>query len=260
MTQRIEAVSFDLWDTMIADRTDEPKREAQGLRTKVDERRHLVHEALARHGEISFDVVAAACRDADEAFREVWLGKHVTWTVRERLSVVLDGLGRELPADSFDRLVARHETMEIDVPPDAIDGIGEALAALGERYRLCVVSDALISPGRVLRELLAHHGLERHFGVFVFSDEIGCSKPDPRTFRSAAKQLGVDPGAMVHVGDREGTDVAGAHAVGMKAVLFTARRTVDEAITSADAVCRRAADLPAIIDGLATIDRPAGAP
>ena len=251
MARTIEAVSFDLWDTMIADQTDEPKRKSRGLRSKVDERRHLVHEALARHGDISFDVVAAACHFADMAFRKVWLGQHVTWTVRERLCVLLDDLGRELPGDELDRLVARHETMEIDVPPDAIPGIGEALAALGERYRLCVVSDALISPGRVLRALLAHHGLDRHFSAFVFSDEIGCAKPDPRTFHAAAEQLGVDPGAMVHIGDREGTDVAGAHAVGMKAVLFTARCRADEASTTAEAVCRRAADLPAIIDGLA---------
>ena len=73
VTQRIEAVSFDLWDTMIADQTDEPKRKSRGLRTKVDERRHLVHEALARHGEISVDVVAAACRVVDKAARKVWL-------------------------------------------------------------------------------------------------------------------------------------------------------------------------------------------
>ena len=251
MARTIEAVSFDLWDTMIADQTDEPKRKSRGLRSKVDERRHLVHEALARHGGIAFDVVAAACRVADTAFRKVWLGQHVTWTVRERLCVMLDGLGRELPGDELDRLVARHETMEIDVPPDAIPGIGEALAALGERYRLCVVSDALISPGRVLRALLAHHGLDRHFSAFVFSDEIGCSKPDPRMFHAAAEQLGVDLAAMVHIGDRDHNDVKGPQALGMKAVLFTAVRDADENDTSADAICRDHAELPAIIDRLA---------
>ena len=30
----IKAVTFDLWDTMIADETDEPKRSAQGLASK----------------------------------------------------------------------------------------------------------------------------------------------------------------------------------------------------------------------------------
>ena len=39
--------------------------------------------------------------------------------------------------------------------------------------------------------------------------------------------------------------------LGMKAVLFTAVRDVDRDRTSADAVCDRHADLPAIIDKLA---------
>jgi putative hydrolase of the HAD superfamily len=55
---------------------------------------------------------------------------------------------------------------------------------------------------------------------------------------------------MVHVGDREHNDVKGPHALGMKAVLFVASRAVDRAGTTADAVCERHADLPAIIDRL----------
>ncbi len=250
MAERIEAVTFDLWDTMIVDASDEPKREARGLRGKLAECRHLVHEAVSRHGEVAFDTVATAYDVADAAFDRVWMTLGVTWTVRERLDIVLGGLGRELPDEELDRLVARHEAMEIEVPPDAAPGIADALSALRGRYKLAVVSDALITPGRVLRQLLAHHGLERYFSAFAFSDEIGCAKPDGRMFRAAAEGLGVDPAEMVHVGDREHNDVGGAHALGMKAVLFTVIRDADEAATSADAVCRRAADLPAIIDRL----------
>ena len=36
----IKAVTFDLWDTMIHDDSDEAKRKAQGLRSKKTERRH----------------------------------------------------------------------------------------------------------------------------------------------------------------------------------------------------------------------------
>ncbi len=251
MAERIEAVTLDLWDTMIADQTDEPKREARGLRRKTDEHRHLIHRALVRHGAIPPDVVAAAYDVTDVVFKKVWHDHHVTWTMPERLKVLLAGLGRELPGDEFDGLVMRLETMEFDVPPDAVPGIADALAALHESYKLCVVSDALVTPGRVLRELLGHYGLDRFFSAFVFSDEVGCSKPDPRMFHLAAERLGVDLGAMVHIGDREDTDIKGAHAVGMKAVLFTAVRRADESTTGADAVCRRAADLPAVVDRLA---------
>jgi len=246
----IAAVTFDLWDTMIVDESDEPGRRARGLPPKGEHRRRLVHEALAREAPIDYAAVALAYDVADAAFDKVWKEHHVTWTVRERLRVLLAGLGRSLPQAAFDRLVAAHETMEIEVVPDAVEGIGEALAALAARYRLGVVSDSIVSPGRVLRQILEHHGLARHFSAFVFSDEIGCAKPDARMFGAAAEALGVDPVRMVHVGDREHNDVEGPKALGMKAVLFTGVRAVDEARTTADAVCRRHADLPALVAGL----------
>jgi hypothetical protein len=42
----IKAVTFDLWDTMVYDDSDEPERAARGLRSKKGERRHLVWQAL----------------------------------------------------------------------------------------------------------------------------------------------------------------------------------------------------------------------
>ena len=56
----IEAVTFDLWDTMIRDDSDEPKRAALGLRSKRDERRHLVWQALNDVAPIDKAAVARA--------------------------------------------------------------------------------------------------------------------------------------------------------------------------------------------------------
>ena len=41
--------------------------------------------------------------------------------------------------------------MELEISPDPIPGIADALAELATRYRLAVVSDAIITPGRNLR-------------------------------------------------------------------------------------------------------------
>ncbi len=257
MAGGVKAITFDLWDTMIRDDSDEAERKARGLGTKAADRRRLLHEALGRHGDIAYATVATAYDVADAAFVKVWKEHHITWTLGERLGVLLTGLGRDLPDDELVRLVAATEDMEIDVPPDSIAGIGAALEALSGRYKLCVVSDAIVSPGRVLRRLLGHHGLLAYFEGFVFSDEAGCSKPDPRMFHLAAEQLGVDLTQMIHIGDRDHNDVKGPQALGMKAVLFSGVRNVDEATTSADAVCRDHAELPAIIDRLAGAEGPA---
>lgn len=246
----IKAITFDLWDTMISDETDEPKRTAQGLSSKPKARRELLHDALSRHGDIAYETVSLAYDVTDAAFNKVWKGHSFTWTVATRLGVLLDGLGRSLPEADFTAVVTATEDMEGGIPPDAVVGIKQVLETLSQRYKLCVVSDALVSPGRVLRGMLEHHGLKQYFSGFVFSDEIDCSKPDPRMFHSAAEQMGEPLDAMIHIGDRDHNDIKGPQALGMKAVLFTAVRDNDKNNTSADAICTNPNDLVAIITGL----------
>jgi putative hydrolase of the HAD superfamily len=248
---RIKAITFDLWDTIVHDDSDEPKRRTMGLRSKKAERRHLVWAALNRHAAIPERDVILAYDVADAAFNTVWHEQHVTWRIADRLKVLLKGLGRTLPDADFGELVRRHEEMEVEVQPDLVPGIAEALADLHGRYRTCIVSDAIVSPARCLKQLLESHGLARHFDGFAFSDEVGYSKPHRAMFESAARQMGVSLGEIVHIGDRDHNDVKGPQALGMKAILFTATRPADRERTSADAICERHADLPGIVDRLA---------
>ncbi len=247
----IKAVTIDLWDTMIHDDSDEAKRKALGLRSKKAERRHLLWQALNAVEPIEAERVTLAYDVADAAFNRVWHDQFITWAIAERLQVVLEGLGRKLPEETFAEVVAAHETMEVDIPPDTVDGIAEALAELAQRYKLCVVSDTIVTPGTGLRDLLEVHGLKQHFSGFAFSDEVGHSKPHRAMFDAAATQLGVAMEEMVHIGDRDHNDVKGSQALGMKAVLFIATRAHDKDRTSADAICASHAELPGVIDGLA---------
>jgi len=245
------AITFDLWDTLIDDESDEPKRAAQGLRSKYDERRHLVWRALNGIEPTDMEAVKLAYATADAAFRVVWHDQHVTWEIADRLRVVLAGLGRSLPDDVFGRIVKAHEEMEVDVPPDPIAGAREALDDLAGRYKLCIVSDTIVSPGRCLRELLDIHGLKQYFSGFAFSDEVGHSKPHRSMFESAARQMGCEIAEMMHIGDRDHNDVKGPQSLGMKAVLFIAKRANDRDKTSAEAICASHAELPATIDRVA---------
>lgn len=247
----IKAITFDLWDTIIADESDEPKRLALGLKRKPDARHDMVLEALGRHAPISSDELALAYRVANAAFVKCWQGHSITWTARERLEVLLNGLGRKLPDLELDELAHAMARMEVDVPPDPIEGAAEAIAELAGRYKLCIVSDTIVTDGAGLRRLLDLHGLKRHFSGFAFSDEVGRSKPHAAMFAAARAEMGCDFAEMVHIGDRDHNDIKGAQANGMRAVLFTARRDVDAATTSADAICTRHADLVRVIDGLA---------
>ena len=104
-----KAITFDLWDTLIDDESDEPKRAARGLRSKFEERRPLVWAALNAIEPIDMEPVRLAYATADAAFRVVWHDQHVTWEIADRLRVVLSGLGRSLPDDAFAGVVRAHE-------------------------------------------------------------------------------------------------------------------------------------------------------
>jgi FMN phosphatase YigB (HAD superfamily) len=104
-----------------------------------------------------------------------------------------------------------------------LDGVADTLAALSERgIRLGIICDVGFTPSPVLLRHLERHGLLTYFDHWSFSDEVGVYKPDPRIFEHALAGLGApDPGRCAHVGDRRRTDVAGAQALGMRAVRIT---------------------------------------
>lgn len=247
---RVGVVTFDLWDCLFADGTDEPKRAATGLPPKRVARRQLVHEFLSPHAPVARELVDIAYDAVDAAFNKVWHDQHVTWSVRERLAVLLTGLNRELPAEELGELVRLHEEMELEYRPDLAPHVREAISELHGNYPLAVVSDAIFSPGRCLRELLKREGLLGYFDYCVFSDELGRSKPDPAMFEAVANHFGINLTEIVHVGDRPYNDVAGAHAVGARAVLVTVVKKRDLAGHSPEAVCDDFAELSRIIETL----------
>jgi putative hydrolase of the HAD superfamily len=95
-------------------------------------------------------------------------------------------------------------------------GVRETLFELEKRgVRLGLISDYPIL------EKLKGMGLSASsFGTIVVTEDVGALKPHPAAFELAAEELGLEPGQVLHVGDREDCDVDGALAAGMQAALF----------------------------------------
>ncbi len=246
----IKTITFDLWDTVFIDDSDELKRKTAGRLTKKEERRKLVWEFANKHKNISREVVDTVYDAADAAFSKTWHEQFVTWSVEGRLGIIFKGLGIALPGEEMKELVRLHEEMELEFRPDFVPGVGEAIKALHEDYKLAVISDAIFSPGRVLRQILAGEGLLQYFDHFVFSDEIGHSKPRPEVFRAVWDRFQIQPREMVHIGDREHNDILGPKKLGSYAILCTASIDRDSANTQADAVFSDYKKLPSIIKSL----------
>ena len=60
-------------------------------------------------------------------------------------------------------------------------------------------------------------------------EDCECRKPKPKLVLDAARQFGVEPGALVVVGDKE-SDVQAAHNAGARAILIDAANSLEAAV------------------------------
>jgi HAD superfamily hydrolase (TIGR01509 family) len=203
----------------------------------------LVAEALARHGVTTTGAALTAVE---------WDAKHAVDTgAAGQLDVVRGwlvfgqvflraGVTSEAAIDAaLGELQRYHDQYNLweRVPPDVIPAL-QRLKASGRT--LVVVSNA---NGR-MREALDRAGIGPYVDVVIDSTEEGVEKPDPQIFLNALARAGARPETTLHVGDLFYTDVVGARAAGLRAVLL------DMADLYGDFDCERVRSLGDLADRL----------
>ena len=215
----IRVVTYDCWGTLLKDRDWEGAmdKRAGALRRFLDldeaESRDLLEEAWGKH---------------DEAWKQV-----ETFGPGRMAAYCLEARGVS-DDDSITALTKEFEEASLEAGVEAVEGASETLAALrGHNIRLGLVCDTGMTPGRVVRQLLADNGLLQFLQVLCFSDEVGVPKPGNEIFAKALAELGARPPEAIHVGDLKRTDIAGARDIGMRAARF--RGVHDDLVDAPDA-------------------------
>lgn len=201
----LRAVLFDALGTLVELRPPAPRlRAAIERRTGVD-----VGAAAAARG---FDAeighyLANHMRGGDEQGLE---------RLRDECAqVMLDAIG-DVRLDRVAVRAAMLEAFEFAPFPDAVP----ALAELRERgLRLVVVSNWDCS----LERSLAAAGVAELLDGAVSSAVVGAAKPDSAPFAAGLELAGCSAAEAVHVGDSVESDVAGARAAGLRAILVQRR-------------------------------------
>ena len=104
--------------------------------------------------------------------------------------------------------------------PKSFALFGDAAPTLAKLKEMGLATGVLSNLHEDLTPIVAELGLAPYLDVLVTSKEVGAEKPDPRMFDAALRKVGVLPREAVHVGDQYHSDVRGAEAVGMNAVLL----------------------------------------
>jgi len=215
----IRAVTFDFWNTLVAEDHDGTPEEVGTMReAQISGWEHVLSDAgspVERAG------IAAAFDKSWEVFHERWHANEPYGHV-EATSLMCDTMGVDPPPPVRAALERVFEDVGREAPLRLAPGAETCLQMLRSGgTRLGIVCDVGMTPSNVLRERLERFGLLRYFHHWSFSDETGCFKPFAPAFRYVLEGLGVDePSAAAHVGDARRTDVAGALAMGMTAIRY----------------------------------------
>ena len=205
----IRAVFFDLYGTLA--RFEPPREEIQGA-------------AASEHG---LSVTAKGIANGYRAADEFMASQNATEPIRSMSpaerdrffaryeQLVLEGAGHRVDTDTAARIwrTVRSQRYGLALFPDVLP----TLAALGENGTTLGVISNMNETGEAVGKLL---GLIGHIDLIVTSQEAGAEKPHPPIFLEALRRADARAEEAVHVGDQPASDVEGARAVGMRAILM----------------------------------------
>ena len=83
-------------------------------------------------------------------------------------------------------------------PFEDVHPVLDALRSLSMRMAIVTDNWGTAESVRTMHDAI---GLAGYFDVFVVSEELGCSKPDPRMYRTASDALDLEPSECVVVDD-----------------------------------------------------------
>jgi len=191
----VHAVIFDFYGTLTVGRTgslQRAARDAQALALGVD--------ADAFDAELTASI--------DERFRGAG------GDIQGSLAWVCERLGHTPSAEQLEAGAAvrlARERQFGEPRPDA----PEVLTALRDRgLKIGLISDCSSELPAYFNDL----SVAPYIDAPVFSVITGARKPDPDNYLTCCKALGVEPTECVYVGDGGSNELAGARAVGMRAV------------------------------------------
>jgi putative hydrolase of the HAD superfamily len=208
----VEAVTFDAMGTLVSLAPPGPRLQ-RSLARRLGREVELARCEGAMRVEMRY--YRAHCTAARDASSLAALRLECASLLADALAIGVSG------ADVLPSLTDAISFLAYDDARPALD----RLAADG--VKLAVVANWDIS----LSDVLVRLGLAEPFAAIVTAAAVGAAKPDPRPFQIALERLGADAAHCVHVGDDPVTDVAGARAAGLSAVLLDRSGRAPEAIT-----------------------------
>jgi len=204
----IKAITFDLWNTLFENIS------------YSDIRLNMISDTVRkRDANLSFDKIK-------ESYESNFLflvpeqkinNFHHIYT-ESRFLNLLNDLNVKMSNIEIKNIVGKLENIMLNNPPPLKPNVKKTLELLDPHYKIGLISDTGITPGRILKHALEHHKILQFFDTLIFSDEIGVYKPHPLPFQTALNNLAVSAEISIHIGDLIDTDIVGAKNYNMRVI------------------------------------------
>jgi len=214
MTHNRQLISIDFWDTIV--------QAGSGGEQRNEIRVRAIREVAKRYDvELEKKKIADVYNKLAKHFHDIWFNEHRTLQPRTILRMFTKELGFDISDSDLEYLFTEYEKSFLASPPALIKEADTVITELAKNFKLAIISDTMVTSGKTLRKYLQELNLENCFSSFLFSDEVGYSKPDQRAFEFVLNECYCLADNSSHIGDRLNTDIQGAKSIGMKAALFT---------------------------------------
>jgi putative hydrolase of the HAD superfamily len=206
----IKAITFDLWNTLFENISySELRLNLLNTHLKNKNPNISLSDLLESYNNF-FSFVHPRLKKLD--FTHVY--------TKERITKLLDELNIGLSSIELDGLINEIESTMLENPPLLKKGVKDTLVTLNQDYKLAIISDTGITPGRIIRIVLDQYEILNFFETTIFSDEIGYYKPHSIAFKTALDYLDCAPEHSIHIGDLLETDIRGAKEYNMYTIWF----------------------------------------
>ncbi len=138
--------------------------------------------------------------------------------LRQGFEAVTEAFNKRVPDFVYDKLVGMWNKFSILSKP--FDDAIPALDDLKKDYKLVLLSN---SDSFSLRQVMDKFDLEKYFDKIYVSCETGLLKSNPESFKKVLEAFSIAPEEALMIGDSPESDVKGAQAAGIPALLVDRR-------------------------------------
>jgi putative hydrolase of the HAD superfamily len=197
----IKVVTFDLWNTLFVNKYYNDLRLNFFIQFLNEKQKSLSFDEVNNSFNTAFHLSNINFQKVN--FRHIY--------TRERILRLLKNLNIMLPDIEIIKIEIEFEEIMLSDPPLLKIGVKDTLIELSKDYKIGLISNTGITPGRVIKKVFQKYDILDYFKITLFSDETGFYKPNPIMFEPILKEFNCKPQNVIHIGDILETDIKGAN-------------------------------------------------